>query len=165
MLKSNQSNNVLQITSGRWLLPACLLILPLLLLHQLGFALIAGQLDLGDLIGLTIGVFLPLIAACYLFESTRFKFSKHEGLFNWQRLGFFGRVKGEVPLYAVVKIKLEELEANDLIGMQTACRLIVVLDDDEEVALSRNYSKFQDKPLNALVKQIRDFLGQHTPMD
>ena len=140
-----------------------LLIPPALLYHHAP-ALIDGSIANGELAGLVLGVLLPLGGAYYMTEFASFEFSLERDRFDWHWHNFIQRRSGQVPLQRVVKVRREALESSASSGLQYSYRLVVILDDDSVIPLTRGYSRLYGKKLDQIVNQIREHLGHFVPM-
>ena len=145
--------------------PLLLLVLPPALLYEQSGRLLDGSLTRGELIGLVLGIVLPLVIVARFVEFARFEFSKSDDVFRWCWRNLFRQRSGEAWLGHVVRVNRDALDATDLVGMQTSYRLLVTLEDGSHIALTRSYSGFHDRQLKKTVDQIRDYLGHFTPMD
>ena len=85
-------------------------------------------------------------------------------MFRWRRRHLLRHYAGEAPLNRVTRIRREDLDTRDLVGMQSRFRLQVILDDGESIALTRGYLGFYKRRLDNIVDQVRDYLGHVTPM-
>lgn len=146
------------------LMPLSLLIIPPGMLYEQGGGLLEGSLSGGETLGLLFGVFIPLLIVAYYVELAEFSFDQQDENLNWRWRNLFRQKNGSIPLSRVIKIRRDDLDASDLTGMQTRCRLQVVLDDGETIALTRGYSGLQGQRLNKIVDRVRDYLGHVTPM-
>ena len=61
-------------------------------------------------------------------------------------------------------MRRESLEAGDAGGSRYCYRLVVALDDDSIIGLTRSYSGIHDRQLDRIVEQIREYLGHVVPM-
>ena len=145
-------------------LAVVLLLLPPLMLIELLPGLIDGDPDSGELTALMLGVLLPLIGAYFLIEFASFSFSRQEGLFRWRWRNPLRHKAGEVPLERIVEVRREAIESGDSAGNRRSYRLVVILDDNTVVGLTRGYSGFHDKKLDLIVEQIREYLGHIEPL-
>ena len=165
MLSIHETESSLEV-SYRCLVPPCLLlVIPPAMLYEQSGRLLDGSITPGELIGLGLGIVLPLIIVACFVEFARFEFSKSDDIFRWHWRSLFRQRNGEAWLGNVVRVSRDTLEADDLAGMESSYRLLVTLDDGRHVALTRSYSGFHDRRLGKMVLQIREFLGHHTPMD
>ena len=141
-----------------------LLLIPPALLFEHGPSLIDGSIKTGELVGLGIGIVLPLLGAYYLVEFSSFSFSIDEDVFRWRWHNLFRRKSGEVPLGRIVGIRREALESSGSAGLQYTYRLVVILDDDRVIPLTRGFSGLYDKKLDQIVDQVREHLGHFVAM-
>ena len=165
MLEMRENDSSLEVNYRCFYLPITLLVIPPAMIYQHSPSLLDNSISAGELIGLGIGIVLPLAICAYFVEFARFEFAKADGMFRWHWRNFFRRRSGEIPLQRVVKVGRDELDASDLVGMQSSYRLLVLLDDGESIALTRSFSGFDDRKLDKMVDAIRDYLGHVTPMD
>ena len=84
MYVSEEDDSAYQVHYRSYRLAVVLLLLPPLMLIELGPGLIGGDPDSGELTALILGVLLPLIGAYFLIEFASFSFSREEGLFRWR---------------------------------------------------------------------------------
>jgi hypothetical protein len=164
MLTSKQDDSALRVHYRSYRLAALLLLLPPLMLWEFGSRLVSGGLDPSDLAALLLGVVLPLIAAYLLFESASFTFSRRDNLFRWDWRNLLRRKRLEVPLERVIHVRREGLESGDSGGKGYSYRLVVVLDDERVIGLTRSYSGLHDRQLDRIVGQIREYLGHVVPI-
>ena len=141
-----------------------MLILPPLMLFEFGPGLIAGSLDASELTALIIGVLMPLLAAYLLIEFSSLSFSLKENRFNWRWRKLLRSKSLEIPLQRIVHVRRDRLESGDSAGLQYTYRLVVVLDDETVIGLTRGYSTVHGRRLNTIVNQIREYLGHVVPM-
>ena len=159
-----EDDSVYQVHYRSYRLAVVLLLLPPLMLIELGPGLFGGDTDNGELTTLILGVLLPLIGAYFLIEFASFSFSRQEGLFRWRWRNLLAHKAGEVPLERIVQVRREAIESGDSAGNRRSYRLVVVLDDNTVVGLTRGYSAFHDKKLELIVEQIREYLGHIEPL-
>ncbi len=141
-----------------WLATFFLCIPPLLAIDQ-GPRWLAGDLSMGETLGLLIGLLLPALGAYYFFEFGRFTFSRRDNIFRWRWRNLLRKDSGEVALDRIVKIRRDALEASDLHSWNNSYRLIAILDNGQIVPLTRSYSAQHGKKLDQIVDQLRDYLG------
>ena len=161
MLVSTQDDSALRVHYRSYRLALLLLVLPPLMLIEHLPALIGGSIDRSDLAALVLGVLMPSIGAYLLVEIASFSFSQQENLFRWRWRNLLRRNSLELPLERVVGVRREAIEAGD---SGYSYRLVVVIDDGRVIGLTRGYSGFHDKQLEAIVEQIREYLGHIVPM-
>lgn len=159
MLVTEEDESAYRVRSNSYVLALVLLCLPPLMLIELGPGVIDGSIKTGELVGLFIGVLLPLAGAYYLFEFSSFTFSRTDGVFRWRWRNLLQKKAGEVPLTRIIKIRRDAIESGDSGGLQYSHRLVVILDDDTVIPLTRGYSGLHGKKLDQIVDQIRDFIG------
>ncbi|MCP4766812.1 MAG: hypothetical protein GY875_11140 [Gammaproteobacteria bacterium] len=159
MYVSEENDSAYQVHYRSYRLAIVLLLLPPVMLFELGPGQVGGDPDSGELTALILGVLLPLIAAYFLIEFASFSFSRQEGLFRWRWRNLLRHRAGEVPLERIVQVRREAIESGDSAGNRRSYRLVVILDDNTVVGLTRSYSGFHDKKLDAIVEQIREYLG------
>lgn len=164
MLHIDEDEKELRISYSHYLLPTIFLSMPPLLLFHHGSSLLDGSIKTGELVGLLIGVFLPLLFAYFFIEWGSFRFCKQDGLFSWRWRNLIRRDSGQVPLSRVVRVRREGMESSDIPGWQNSYRLVVILDDDSVIGLTRGYSGMHDRKLDSIVNQLRDFLGHSVRM-
>ena len=145
-------------------LPMPLLVIPPGMIYEQGGRLLDGTLSAGETIGLLLGIVIPLIIVAYFIEFAEFSFSKQSNQFRWRWRNLFRQQGSDFPLNRVVKIRLENLDTRDLVGMQPRFRLQVILDDGTGIALTRGYLSFYKRRMDKIVDQVRDYLGHVTPM-
>ncbi len=159
MLVTEEDESAYRVRSNSYVIALVLLCLPPLMLVELGPGVIDGSIKTGELVGLFIGVLLPLAGAYYLFELSSFTFSRTDGVFRWRWRNLLQKKAGEVPLTRIIKIRRDAIESGDSGGLQYSHRLVVILDDDTIIPLTRGYSGLHGKKLDQIVDQIRDFIG------
>ena len=164
MIDIRDADSRIEVSYRCYLLPLSTLVIPPAMLYELGGALLAGSLSAGETVGLLLGIGLPLFTAAFFVEFAEFSFSRRDGSFRWQSRKLFRRRNGEIPLHRVVKIRREDFDASDLIGMHNMFRLLVILDDGKQVSLSRRFLRFQGRKVDGIVDQVREYLGHVTPM-
>ena len=158
MLSVREQDSVLELDSKHYLMPMALLVLIPLLLYELGPLLLRGELDRGELVGLGIGIALPIFFAFFFVEFGYFRFSLDERRFHWRWRNLLGRDQGEIELERVVGVRRETLESSGRLGWQNLHRLIVMLDDGSEIGLTRGYTTIQGRRMDEIVEQVRDYL-------
>ena len=163
MLTVTKTDTDLRLDSRHYLLPCLLLILIPLLLYEFGPALIRGELDRSDIVGLAMGLFVPVFFAFFFIEFGHFRLSLADGRFSWRWRNLLHREQGEVGLKHVIGVRCETLETSDRLGWQNLHRLILVLDDGREVGLTRGYTTIQRRRMDEIIEQIRDYLEYVAP--
>jgi len=164
LIEIREPDSRIEVSYRCYLLPLTTLLLPPAMLYELGGPLLAGNLSSGEIVGLLLGIALPLIVVAYFVEFAEFSFCRQEGRFRWHSRNLFRCDSGEIPLHRVVKVRREDFDARDLIGMQNMFRLLVVLDDGKQVSLSRRFLGFQSRKVDKIVDRLREYLGHVTPM-
>ncbi len=163
MLASEHDESTYRVQYRSFVTAVIFLIFPPLVLYQLGGSLLDGSIGTGELVGLLIALVLLPLAAFYTIEFSSFTFSTDEDVFRWRRRGVFRTASGAVPLGRVVNVQRESLQSSNSIGLQYTYRLVVILDDDTRIPLTRGYSGLYDRKLDQVVTQIREHLGHNTP--
>lgn len=164
MLDLRQAESSLEVSYRCFIPPMLLLVIPPAMVYEQSGRLFDGSITNGELIGLGLGILLPLAIVAYFVEFAHFEFNKQENVFRWRWRNLFRQRGGEIPLPQVVRISRDALDATELAGMQSSYRLLVILDDGSHIVLTRSYSGFYDRKLDKMISQIREFLGHHTPM-
>ncbi len=164
MLAVTKTDTDLQLDSRHYLLPCLLLLLIPLLLYEFGPALLRGELDRSNLVGLALGIGLPVFFAFFFIEFGHFRLSLADGVFSWRWRNLLGREQGEVELKRVTGVRRETLETSDRLGWQNLHRLIMVLDDGREIGLTHGYTTIQQRRMDEIIEQIRDYLEYVTPV-
>lgn len=159
MLKYRHDDREFEIRHSSWMLAALFMLIPPALIYELGPALIDGTIDKSDLAGLVIGIVGPLLGAYFLVEFGEFRFTLDDNRFRWRWRNLLRREQGEVPLERVIRVRRDALESSNSSGLNYTYRLIVILDDDRIIPLSRGYSGLYDRVLDKIVDQLRGFLG------
>lgn len=159
MLVTEEDDSAYRVRSNSYVIALVLLCLPPLMLIELVPGVVDGSIKTGELVGLFIGILLPLAGAYYFIEFSCFTFSRADGVFHWRWRNLFRKSAGEVPLTRIIKVRREAIEAGDSGGLQYSHRLVVILDDDTIIPLTRGYSGLHSKKLDQIVNQIRDYIG------
>jgi len=159
MLTSEHDESTYRVRYSSYVIPLIFLSLIPLLLIEHGASLVDGSIETGELIGLCIGLMLPLVVGYFFIEFASFTFSVEDGLFSWRWRNLITSKSGEVPLSRIVKVRRDALESGDSGGQQYSYRLLVILDDQSIVPLTRSYSGLYDKKLDQIVDQIREHIG------
>lgn len=164
MLTSEQNGSTYQVRYSRYVVPLMFLgLLPLMLIEH-GVRLIDGSIASDELIVLSIGVLLPMAVVYFFIEFANFTFSLDSGLFSWRWRNLTGSKSGEVPLSRIIKVRRDALESGDSSGLRYSYRLLVILDDNTMIPLTRGYSGLYDKKLDRVVEQIREHIGHSAKM-
>lgn len=164
MLVSEQDEHACRVRYRSYRLALLLLLLPLLMLYEYLPALLDNSYSASDLAALLLGIVLPLIGAYLLFEISSFTFSHSDNCFRWHCRNLFGRKSLQLPLDRIQHVRRERVESGDSAGSGYSYRLVVVLEDDRVIGLTRGYSRFHDRQLKQIVDQIREYLGHIVPM-
>lgn len=164
MLTAEHDKSNYQVRYSSYVIPLIFLILIPLLLIEHGASLVDGSIETGELIGLCIGLILPLVVAYFFIEIASFTFSVEDGLFSWRWRNLITSKSGEVPLGRIVKVRRDALESGDSGGQQYSYRLLVILDDQTMIPLTRGYSGLYAKKLDQIVDQIREHIGHIADM-
>ena len=161
MLTTEQNESIYRVHYSSYVIPLIFLGLAPLMLIEYGSSLFDGSIATNELIGLSIGVLLPLAVAYFFIEFASFTFSLEDGLFSWRWRNLISSKKGEVPLSRIIKVRRDALDSGDSGGPQYSYRLLVILDDNTMIPLTRGYSGLYDKKLEEIVDQIREHI-QHS---
>ena len=164
MLTSEHDESTYRVRYSSYVIPLIFLSLIPLLLIEHGASLVDGSIETGELIGLCIGLILPLVVAYFFIEIASFTFSVEDGLFSWCWRNLITSKSGEVPLSRIVKVRRDALESGDSGGTHYSYRLLVILDDQTMIPLTRGYSGLYDKKLDLIVAQIREHIGHIADM-
>ena len=164
MLTAEHDKSNYQVRYRSYVIPLIFLSLIPLLLIEHGTSLVDGSIETGELIGLCIGLILPLVVAYFFIEIASFTFSVEDGLFSWRWRNLITSKSGEVPLNRIVKVRRDALESGDSAGLQYSYRLLVILDDQTMIPLTRGYSGLYAKKLDQIVDQIREHIGHIADM-
>ena len=164
MFVTEQDDSAYRVHYRSYRLGTTLALLPPLMLYEHGSALIDGSIDSSALVGLILGVAVPLFGAYLLIEFSSFRFSVNENQFRWRWRNLVRRKSLEVSLNRVVHVRREAIESGDSSGQRYTYRLVVVLDDQSVIGLTRGYSSNHGKQLETIVNQIREYLGHVVPM-
>lgn len=159
MLATEREGTTLKVLYRSYLSGLLLLTVPPAMIYELGGGLLDGSLETGEKIGLALGVLLPLAGAYYLVEFACFSFCREDGRFRWWWRNLIRRESGEVSLARIARVGRDSIEASDSSGPQRIYRLVVELDDDSVIPLTRGFSGLHDKKLERIVDQIREHLG------
>lgn len=159
MLTSDHDESTYRVRYSSYVIPLVFLSLIPLLLIEHGTSLVDGSIETGELIGLCIGLVLPLVVAYFFIEIASFTFSVEDDLFSWRWRNLITSKSGEVPLSRIIKVRRDELESGDSGGLKYSYRLLVILDDQTMIPLTRGYSGLYDKKLDQIVDQIREHIG------
>lgn len=161
-IKREDDNCRVQYRSYRFAL--VLLVFPPLMLYEHAASLFDGSIGDSDLAALLFGILLPLAGAYLLVEFASFTFSLRDNRFRWRWRNLFRRDSLELPLDRVLQVRREAVESGDSSGRGQAYRLVVVLDDERVIGLTRGYSGFHGRQLERIVDEVREYLGHVVPM-
>jgi hypothetical protein len=164
MLTNEHDESIYRVRYSSYVIPLLFLSLIPLLLVEHGASLVDGSIETGELIGLCIGLILPLVVAYFFIEIASFTFSVEDGLFSWRWRNLITSKSGEVPLSRILKVRRDALASGDSGGQQYSYRLLVILDDQTMIPLTRGYSGLYDKKLDQIVDQIREHIGHIADM-
>jgi hypothetical protein len=164
MLATEQDESTYRVRYSSYVIPLIFLCLVPLMLIEHGSSLLDGSIETGELIGLSIGVLLPLTMAYFFIEFASFTFSVEDGLFSWRWRNLISSKNGEVPLSRIVTVRRDALESGDSGGLKYSYRLLVVLNDNTMIPLTRGYSGLYDKKLDQIVDQIREHIRHSAAM-
>ena len=164
MLTSDHHESTYRVRYSSYVIPLIFLSLIPLLLIEHSASLVDGSIETGELIGLCIGLILPLVVAYFFIEIASFTFSVENGLFSWRWRNLITSKSGEVPLSRIVEVRRDALESGDSGGQQYSYRLLVILDDQTMIPLTRGYSGLYAKKLDQIVAQIREHIGHIADM-
>jgi len=164
MLVTEEDKSTYRVRYKSYLLALVFLCLPPLMLIELGPRVIDDSIKTGELVGLIIGVLLPLLGAYYYIEFASFTFSRDDGMFRWHWRNLVKKRAGQVPLSRIIRVRRDAIESGDSGGLQYSHRLVVILDDETIIPLTRGYSGLHSKKLDRIVDQIRDFIGHSKAM-
>ena len=164
MLTSEYNETTYRVRYQSYVISLLLVLVPPALLYELGPSLLDGSIRTGEFAGLGIGILLPLAGAYYMLEFASFTFSTDDDVFRWNWNNLFRRKSGEVPLGRVARVRREALKTSASAGSQYSYRLVVILDDDTVIPLTRGYSGIHDRQLDKIVDQIREHLGHFIAM-
>ena len=164
MLSAKQTETGYRVDYRSYRLALALLLLPPLVAVEFVPGLLGGELDSSEVAALILGVGLPLAGALYLFEIASFYFSWEDDCFHWRWRNLLRRETLDLPLSRIVGVRRETVETGDSEGDRLSYRLVVVLDDDSTVGLTRGYSNFQARKLKQVVDEIREYLGYVVPL-
>ena len=137
-----------------------LLLPPLMLIEHLP-AVIDGSIDASDLAALLIGVFVPLLAAYLLIELSSFTFLQADNIFRFRWRNPLRKKALDLPLDRIVSVRRQVMESNH---DAPRTRLVVVLDDDSVIGLTRGYTAYQNREIDRMIEEIREYLGHIVPM-
>jgi hypothetical protein len=164
MFVSEQDDSAYRVHYRSYRLAALLFLVPPWVLYEFAPSLIDASIETSALAGLIIGVLLPLIGAYFLIEFASFSFSLRDNLFCWRWRNLLRQQSLEIPLQRIAQVRRESLESGDSTGLRYTYRLVVVLDDDSIVGLTRGYSRIHGRQLDKIVNQIREYLGHVVPL-
>jgi hypothetical protein len=161
MLSSKQDDCAYRVHYRSYWLGIALLVLPPLMLFEHLPALLDGSIARSDVAALLLGVLLPLTGAYLLVEIASFTFSQRDNRFSWRWRNLLRRRSLDVPLERVAQVRREAIEVGD---SGYSYRLVVVLDDNSIIGLTRGYSGIYDRQLDHIVNQVREYLGHVVPL-
>jgi len=164
VLTNIEGDGAYRVNYRSYRLAVLLLLLPPLMLYEHGRALFNGSIAGSDLAALLLGVLLPLVGAYLLVEFSSFTFSRQDNCFSWRWRNLLRRKSLDVPLDRVLQVRRESVESGDSNGRGFSYRLVVVLDDERVVGLTRTYSSFHARHLDRIIDQVREYLGHVVPM-
>ena len=164
MFVSEQDDSAYRVHYRSYRLGALLLLAPPLMLYEFAPSAIDASIEKSAVVGLIIGVLLPLIGAYFLIEFASFSFSLRNNQFCWRWRNLLRHKSLEIPLQRIVQVRRESLESSDSAGVGYTYRLVIVLDDESIVGLTRGYSGIHGKQLDQIVNQIREYLGHVVPL-
>lgn len=164
MLVTHEDESIYQVRYNSYVIPVLFLCIPPLMLIELGPSVLDDSIKTGELVGLLIGILLPLIGAYYYIEFASFTFSSTDGVFRWRWRNLFKKKTGEVPFSRIVKVRRDAIESGDSGGLKHSHRLVVILDDNTIIPLTRGYSGLHSKKLDQIVDQIRGYIGHSSAM-
>lgn len=159
MLTTEQDESIYRVGYSSYVIPLIFLFLPPLLLIEHGPSLVDGSIKTGELVGLVIGILLPLAGAYFFIEFASFNFSVKDNLFSWRWRNLVKVNSGEVPLGQIATVRRDALESGDSAGLQYTHRLLVILNDGTMIPLTRGFSGLYSKKLDQIVDQIREHIG------
>lgn len=159
MLTTEQDDSIYRVRYSSYIIPLICLSLPPLLLIEHGSSLVEGSIKTGELVGLAIGILLPLAGAYFFIEFASFNFSVKDNRFSWRWRNLVKVNSGEVALGQIATVRRDALESGDSAGLQYSHRLLVILDDGTMIPLTRGYSGLYSKKLDQIVGQIRQHIG------
>ena len=163
MLTTEKDESTYRVFYRSYILALLLLVIPPLMIYELGGSVIDGSIDRSDLAGLVLAIVLPLAGSYYFTEFGSFTFSTDRNLFSWRWRNLLRQKSGQVPLGRIVRVRRERIETSGKPGSRYAYRLIVILDDGTVVALTNGYNSLYEQQLERIVDQLRDFLGLLEP--
>jgi len=164
MLTAEEDESAYQVHYKSYVAPLILLCIPPLVLFELVPSVIDNTIQTGELVGMLIGILLPSLGAYYFLEFANFTFSRADDLFHWHWRNLFRNKSGKVPLNRIVKVRRDGMESSNSDGLQFLYRLVVILDDDTIIPLTRGYSGLHDRKLDQIVDQIQDYIGHSSAM-
>ena len=164
MLTAEEDESTYQVHYKSYVTPLIFLCIPALILFELGPSVLDDTIKTGELVGLLIGILLPLLGAYYFIEFASFTFSRTDDLFHWRWRNLFRNKSGKVPLNRIVKVRRDGMESSNSDGLQFTYRLVVILDDNTIIPLTRGYSGLHDRKLDQIVDQIHDYIGHSSAM-
>jgi hypothetical protein len=159
MLTIEDDETVYRVQYRSFVFALIFLCLPPLMLIEYMPVLLDGSIESPQMIGLLLGVLLPLLGAYYLIEFSHFTFSKDDRVLSWAWRNLFRKKLGEVPFERIAMVRRDAMESGDSDGLQYSHRLVIMLDDGSMIPLTRGYSRLYSKKLDQVVDQIRDIIG------
>jgi hypothetical protein len=91
MLTAEEDESTYQVHYKSYVTPLIFLCIPPLILFELGPSVLDDTIKTGELVGLLIGILLPLLGAYYFLEFANFTFSRADDLFHWRYSGLHDR--------------------------------------------------------------------------
>ena len=164
MLSVEQDEHGYRVYYRSYRIALALLVLPPLVMAEYLPMIADDSIDASGSVALALGILMPLLAAYLLTEFASFSFSHADGLFRYHWRNPLRRKAMELPLERVVRVRREALETAYMGSAGLCYRLIVQLDDDRIIGLTRRYSSLQERELKHIVDQIREYLGHIVPM-
>ncbi len=163
MLTIQQDDFTYRVFYRSFIIAMLLLLVPPLMIYELGGSVLDGSIDRSDLVGLILAIVLPLGGSYYMTEFASFTFSTETNRFSWRWRNLFRKQSGEVPLQRIVRVRRDRLTTSGTPGSKYTYRLVVILDDGSIVPLTQRYSSVHDRQLEQIVDQLREFLGLYEP--
>jgi hypothetical protein len=164
MFDTEQDESTYRVRYRSFVIAAIMLLIPPALVYEHAGSLLDASIGSGELAGLVIGILLPLLGAYYFAEFSSFTFSTDDNRFQWRWRNLIRKKSGEEPLNRIVQVRREALESSGSAGLQYSYRLVVILDDDRIIPLTRGFSSVHGKRLDLIAEQIRDHLELQAAM-